>query len=165
MLSRSSGGIQIAGCGLKAVRDARAVRERKHTNSLSDFSAQAVVGGAAIRPRASYALRAAMAARAASATFSACSGSWTHDSQQNPRSSWNAAGSSDSLQKEQASRSNGGGLPSWPAWDDSAPIANISATPSLAHAPDDSFVGCSFFREHWDYYSSCLPPTEAEATQ
>jgi len=59
---------------------------------------------------------------------------------------------------------NGGGLPSWPAWGSSAPIANISATPSLAHAPDDSFVGCGFFHEHWDYYSSCLPPTEAEAT-
>eukprot|EP00932_Pfiesteria_piscicida_P017820 SRR837773.4699.p2 GENE.SRR837773.4699~~SRR837773.4699.p2 ORF type:complete len:196 (-),score=24.18 SRR837773.4699:46-633(-) len=37
---------------------------------------------------------------------------------------------------------NAAGLDTWPAWDSSAPIFNISATPSVHHAPNDTFVGC-----------------------
>ena len=58
---------------------------------------------------------------------------------------------------------NGGGLPAWPVWDASAPIANISDHPSVAYVPGDSFVGCSFFHANWDFYSGCLPPDEASA--
>jgi para-nitrobenzyl esterase len=52
-----------------------------------------------------------------------------------------------------------GGLLEWPAWDSATgSVLNITATPSVASVPGDSFLGCGFFDDHWDEYSGCLPP-------
>ena len=56
------------------------------------------------------------------------------------------------------------GLPLWPAWDSYAPgntLLNISSTPVAVSFPENSWPGCSFFLEHWDFYSLCLPQTRA----
>jgi len=57
------------------------------------------------------------------------------------------------------------GLPPWPAWSSRDPVAtllNVSSTPQVVSFPNNSWPGCSFFLEHWDFYSLCLPQTSAK---
>jgi len=56
------------------------------------------------------------------------------------------------------------GLPPWPSWSSQKPVAtllNVSSTPQVVSFPNNSWPGCSFFLEHWDFYSLCLPQTSA----
>lgn len=52
---------------------------------------------------------------------------------------------------------NEANLPSWPKWEKSAALLNISANSKVQYFQNNSFVGCKFFNDHWDYYGGCLP--------
>jgi len=52
---------------------------------------------------------------------------------------------------------NGGQLQKWPAWDKSGGLFNIRAQPSIDYVPHDTYNGCKFFHDNWDYYGGCLP--------
>ncbi|CAE8616072.1 unnamed protein product [Polarella glacialis] len=58
---------------------------------------------------------------------------------------------------------NGPGLPSWPIWNGSAAILNMSSSPVVAHTPNDSFLGCALFESNWDFYAGCLPPAFSQS--
>ena len=53
---------------------------------------------------------------------------------------------------------NGAAAPVWPRWQSNASVLKISKAPEVTTAPGDSWPGCGFFSEHWDFYSLCLPP-------
>eukprot|EP00746_Dinoflagellata_sp_MGD_P085618 gnl/MRDRNA2_/MRDRNA2_338817_c0_seq1.p1 gnl/MRDRNA2_/MRDRNA2_338817_c0~~gnl/MRDRNA2_/MRDRNA2_338817_c0_seq1.p1 ORF type:complete len:193 (-),score=21.41 gnl/MRDRNA2_/MRDRNA2_338817_c0_seq1:11-589(-) len=59
---------------------------------------------------------------------------------------------------------NGDGLPSWPKWDQSGALLNISANSKVAYIPNNTFIGCKFFNNHWDYYGGCLPENPSHST-
>ena len=54
---------------------------------------------------------------------------------------------------------NGGELPEWPQWSEKGgALLNITASPTVAFTPNNSFVGCPVFDANWDYFGGCLPP-------
>jgi len=49
------------------------------------------------------------------------------------------------------------GLPPWPTWDTGGALMNLNAQAAVEYMPFDTYPGCRFFRDYWDYYGGCLP--------